>query len=75
MMYANYKTVARREKIQKDMPDYTIVEKWECDFDRECASDPKLKDYIKRNPIQEPLKPRDALYGGRTNAFKLYHEW
>ena len=25
------------------------------------------------HPNREPLRPIDALYGGRTNAEKLYH--
>ena len=26
-----------------------------------------------RCPVPDPLKPRDAFFGGRTNAVKLYH--
>ena len=47
------------------MADYKIIEKWECDFDK---SNIKLESFT----VREPLKPRDTLFGGRTNAFKLY---
>jgi hypothetical protein len=29
---------------------------------------------MRLNPIIEPLRPHDALKGGRTNAIKLYHK-
>ena len=32
-----------------------------------------MKHYFEHFPITDPLEPRDALYGGRTNASKLYH--
>ncbi|XP_054720574.1 uncharacterized protein LOC129230198 [Uloborus diversus] len=34
----------------------------------------ELKQFLKTHHVQERLKPRDAFYGGRTNAVKLYHE-
>ena len=33
-----------------------------------------MEQFITNNPIIEALKPRDALYGGRTNAFQLYYK-
>ena len=38
--------------------------------------DPELKDFVKTVDIcyQQPINPRDSLYGGRTNAVKLYHK-
>jgi len=47
---------------------FNLTEKWECEW-------VKSKDYrsvIKNsNHIVEPLNPRDAFYGGRTNASKF----
>jgi hypothetical protein len=37
-------------------------------------TDIDLKKYAKNNQIIEHLKPREALFGGRTVAFKLYHK-
>jgi hypothetical protein len=33
-----------------------------------------VQEMIKRLDVKPALKPSDALYGGRTNAAKLYHE-
>lgn len=44
------------------------VEIWEHDWDIRVKTDPRIKAFCK-----DPLKPRDALFGGRTNAAKLYH--
>ena len=59
--------------IKNNMPNSIFVEIWECEFDELCKNDLEFKEFIKINPIHEPLLPRDALYGGRTNAFKLHH--
>ena len=52
----------RLDKIRDLMPDYTIIEMWECDWNKQSIK------------VNEPLKPRDALFGGRTNAIKLFYE-
>ena len=36
--------------------------------------DEDLKRYIDEHELVDPLQPREAFYGGRTNAAKLYHE-
>ena len=42
-----------------------LIEIWECEFD--------ILEFKNRNiEFTEPLNPRDALFGGRTNALKLY---
>ena len=33
-----------------------------------------ISDFIKSEDLKSSLKPRDALFGGRTNAAKLYHK-
>ena len=35
--------------------------------------DEDLKRYIDEHELVDPLQPREAFYGGRTNAVKLYH--
>ncbi|KAK3929567.1 putative DNA polymerase [Frankliniella fusca] len=55
---------------------FEVIEKWECDFQREVTSDPATKDFFDRHPTVRvtPLHLRDALCGGRTSALKLYHK-
>jgi hypothetical protein len=50
---------------------YTVVEIWECDFDNNLEII-KFKKTWNREVI-EPLDPRDALYGGRTEPTKLLY--
>ena len=74
MGHINNLTKTRREHITSKFPDHKFVEKWECEFDTEIATDMTIQKFIKLNPISEQLKPRDALFGGRTNAFLLYYK-
>ena len=54
---------------------YTVVTEWEHDYDKRYKQDPEFKTKVDQFcPNQDPLKPRDALFGGRTNAMKLLHE-
>ena len=64
------RTVARTQELRK--AGYTVIEKWECDFNLELKKVPKIKDIVKKITVDEPLDPRHALCGGRTNAVKLY---
>jgi hypothetical protein len=43
---------------------FTLIEMLDCEW-------VKTKEYKNSNNIVEPLHPRDAFYGGRTNASKL----
>jgi len=46
---------------------------WECDWDREVKSNEDLKQFLASYEMVEPLNPRDAFFGGRTNAVRLHH--
>ena len=35
--------------------------------------DPIIREFLKASELRDPLNPHDALFGGRTNAAKLYH--
>ena len=48
--------------------------KWECDFKRQLNEDANCRDFVRNLDIKEPLCPRDAFFGGRTNAAVLYYE-
>lgn len=47
---------------------------WECEWNAAKQSDPDVIAFMSTYTHAERLKPRDALFGGRTNAYKLYHK-
>ena len=51
-----------------------IMEMWECDLKRELEEDEKMRSYFEGYDLVDPLEPRDAFFGGRTNAAKPFHE-
>ncbi|XP_052128682.1 uncharacterized protein LOC127750612 [Frankliniella occidentalis] len=55
---------------------YTVIEKWECEFNEELKNDPEVKAFFSTHPTTRvpPLRLRDALAGGRTNAMKWYYK-
>ena len=53
---------------------YIVVQVWECYIKRELEHDEDMKRYFDNYEIVDPLEPRNAFFGGRTNAAKLYHE-
>ena len=53
---------------------FQVIEMWECDLLKEMEHDEDMRRYFEEYEIVEPLQPRDAFYGGRTNAAKLLHE-
>ena len=54
--------------------DFNVIEKWECELVKEMEHDEDLRRYFEEYEMIDPLQPRDAFYGGRTNAAKLLHE-
>jgi hypothetical protein len=52
---------------------YNYIEMWECHFDEQIKASPEIKQFVDSLKYDFPLDPRDALYGGRTNAIKLMH--
>ena len=53
---------------------FEVVQKWECELNKELKEDEEMKQFFDQHEIVDPLQPRDAFYGGRTNATKLFHE-
>lgn len=53
---------------------YTYLQMWESDFDRAVESAEEMKSFIENLEMISPLEPRDAFYGGRTEAFKLLRQ-
>ena len=50
-----------------------MEEMWECDWERIKRGLDNKKE-LEETARQQTLKPRDALVGGRTEAFKTYHK-
>ena len=71
MQELHHCTVAKREYLRRQ--GYNVAEVWECDVDRELKQNEEMKHYFDHFHMVDPLNPRHALYGGRTNAAKLYH--
>ena len=53
---------------------FQVIEMWECELVKEMEHDEDMRRYFEEYELVEPLQPRDAFYGGRTNAAKLFHE-
>lgn len=51
---------------------FTVHTMWECDFARMKLDDPNVAAFVANVDVSDPLKPRDAFYGGRTEAIALY---
>ena len=53
---------------------FRVVQKWGCELKKELEEDEEMNQFFDQNKIIDPLQPRDAFYGGRTNATKLFHQ-
>ena len=53
---------------------FEVEQKWQCELEKELKEDEEMKQFFDEYEIVDPLQPRDAFYGGRTNATKLFHE-
>ncbi|GIX93570.1 DNA-directed DNA polymerase [Caerostris darwini] len=53
---------------------YQVVELWEHEFAEQKKKNPQLQKFLESHSIQDRLNPRDAFFGGRTNALKLFYE-
>ena len=53
---------------------YNLIEMWECKLKKDKSFQKYYKNEWKREVV-DPLNPRDAFYGGRTNATKLLYEF
>ena len=47
---------------------------WECEWKQAKQHDMEVFEFMNRYKHPERLKLRDSLFGGRTNAYKLYHK-
>ena len=68
-----YKDTLRKVNYLKDQG-FNVEQKWGCEFKKELKQDGEMKQFMEDHKLVDSLEPRDAFYGGRTNAAKLYHE-
>ena len=68
-----YNHTLKKVKYLKDQG-FQVVQKWGCELKKDLEEDEELKQFFDQYEIIDPLQPRDAFYGGRTNATKLFHE-
>ena len=52
---------------------YNVIEMWECQWSKLKQTNPDVQTYVDSLQFVEPLNPRNAFCGGRTNAIKLYY--
>ena len=53
---------------------FEVKQMWECELVKKMEQDEDMAAYFEEYDIVDPLQPRDAFYGGRTNAAKLFHK-
>ena len=68
-----YKDTMRKVKYLKDQG-FNVEQKWECELEKEKNEDGEMKQFLEEHELVDPLQPRDAFFGGRTNAAKLFHQ-
>ncbi len=51
-----------------------VVEMWECDLRKKLEENEEMRRHFQEHELVDPLEPRNAFFGGRTNAAKLLHE-
>jgi G:T-mismatch repair DNA endonuclease (very short patch repair protein) len=68
-----YEDTVFRAKIIRDKG-FTLVEKWECEFRRQLKNEKELREFWIGQSEHHPINPRDAFFGGRTNATTLHYK-
>ena len=64
-------TLNKQENLRQRGCDIKII--WECEWDLEVRTNADLQQFLDTLEIVERLQHRNAFFGDRTNAVKLYH--
>ena len=64
-------TLKKQESLRQRGYDTKVI--WECEWDWEIKTNVELRQFLDTFEIVDPLQPRNAFFGGRTNAVKLHH--
>ena len=67
-----YKATRRREGALFAMG-HSVIVMWECEWEEKKKSDDAVRALVDSFGIVSRLQPRDAFFGGGTNAIKLHH--
>ena len=66
------KTLDKQRYLEEN--GYTYISIWESDFDKELSENEHMAAYIRDMELVTPIQPRDAFFGGRTEAYTMYKE-
>ena len=64
-------TLLKQDILRQHGYDVKII--WECEWDWEIKTHDALRQFLDTLEIVDPLQPRNAFFGGRTNTVKLHH--
>ena len=53
---------------------YNVVEMWGCEWEDFKKKNPQCAAFVNNLELRDRMDPRQAFFGGRTNAAKLFHE-
>ena len=53
---------------------YNVVEMWGCQWEEFKKKNQDCATFVKNLELKERMNPREAFFGGRTNAAKLHHQ-
>lgn len=67
------RTLFRRKYLQEHCGKKVVHIK-ECQFRAQIRDNEELREFAKGMSFHDPLNPRDAFFGGRTNALALYYQ-
>ena len=62
------KTLQRNRAIEN--AGYNLITIWECEWNHHKLT-PEVKEFVEQLQLTKPLEPREAFFGGRTNAIHL----
>ena len=62
----------QRKTLMLRQAGYTVIEKWECEYKEDKKTNVELQEFLKTYEVVPPLNPRDAFFGGRTEATTLH---
>ncbi len=66
------RTLRRQHDIEH--AGYKYVGMWESEWDLLVKRDLEVRLFVESGDVAMPLEPRDAFFGGRTNASRLYYK-
>ena len=63
-------TIRKIERFKK--LGYPVEVTWECEFKQELATNSEMRSFVESLKFDTPFEPRQAFFGGRTNAVCLH---